>query len=336
MLNEIRNSILLELHNSFTVEQLKQIDLAVAKAMIGYDVKKQETLPSPTQVVMQTELIEFLIRKEMKGCSKGTIQRYKELLVNFSMWINKDLKEVTDIDVLAYLHYRENCLWHGKLISKRTIDGQRRILSSFYTYLHDTGKISKNPLKTVEPIKYKAAIRKPLNDIELELARNACVTVREKAIFEVLYASGGRVSEIVSINHTDIDFDKRRILVVGKGNKERYIYLNAKAILAIKNYMCSRDDDNDALFVASRKPHQRLKKNSIENEVRRIGQRSGIGRKLFPHLLRHTFATNALMRGVKIEEVSKMLGHESMDTTRIYAKISDDDVRYTYKKYYVG
>ena len=336
MSNDFRNNILLDLQGSFTPMQLKSIDTAIAKAMIGFKIEKEETLPEVLNQYMPFEIQEFLIRKEIKGCSHGTICRYKEALSSFALWIKKDVKQVSDIDILCYLHYKETHSFHKELLSKRTIEGQRRILSSFYSYMHDTGKITVNPMKMIDPIKYKSMVRQPLNDIELELVRNACVTLRERAIFEVLYATGGRVSEIQHINYNDIDFDKRRILITGKGDKERYIYFNAKAIIAIQNYLNERTDSNPALFVTIRNPHHRLGKNSIEKVIRDIGIRSGIKKKLFPHLLRHTFATDSLMHGARIEEVQKMLGHACIDTTRIYAQISDEDIRYTYRKCHVG
>ncbi len=329
MVSEVRNAVIVSLENYFTAEQLQMIDLAVAKALQGYNLEKQETLPMARESVMSADIKEFLARKRLKGCSDGTITQYSMALERFCMWLRKDIRSVQDIDILAYLDYRMS----RDNVSKRTLDNNRLILSSFFTFMHDTGKMSWNPSRTVDPIKYKAAIREPLNDIELEKVRNACVTPRERALFEVLYASGARVSEIASINYADIDPHARTTIITGKGDQERYIFLSAKAMVAIENYLATRKDNNPALFVSAIAPHDRLGKNSIESEIARIGERSGIGRPVFPHLLRHTFATDMLCHGVEINEVSKMLGHKKLETTQIYAKTSREMLENAHKKH---
>lgn len=331
MADEFRSNILIDLQGDFSAEQLKTIDLAIAHAMRGYKIEKEETLPSTTTQQFPIDIKEFLIRKEMKGCSSGTLEQYKNLLNDFYMFIKKDLREVKDYDILSYLKYRENL---GA--SKCTIDGKRLIISSFYTFMHDTGKIVSNPTKTIDRIKFTAKVREPLDDMELEMVRSACKTPRERALFEVLYASGGRVSEISKMNYSDINQMNWSMIILGKGNKERIIFLNAKAMLAIKKYMATRTDSNPALFVGTRKPFNRLGKEAIERELRKIGEHSEIGRRVFPHLLRHTYATNLLSHGAPIEEVSELLGHQKLSTTQIYTKINTRELEHTYRKCHVG
>ena len=328
MVTEIRNRIIMELEGEFSAEQLNAIDLAVAKALRGCKVEQEETLPAIYHSGFPVEVREFFARKKMKGCSVGTLKRYKELLTDFCLWLDKDIKNVTDVDILTYLAMRGN-----RGVSNHTLDGIRRILSSFYTFLHDTGKIAVNPVKAIDPIKYKAKVREPLNDIELEKVRNACQTLREKALFEVLYSTGCRVSEIVGIDYADINIQTRSVIVTGKGDQERFVFFNAKSLLAIENYMATRTDDNPALSVSERAPHERIKKNAIENVIRAIGERSEIGRGIFPHLLRHTFATDMLEHGAKIDEVSTLLGHKKLETTRIYAKTSTASIAAAHRKF---
>lgn len=329
MTNEFRNRLIASIEHNFTTEQLSMIDMAVAKAFRGYKLEPEETLPVLYMDCRPIEIDEFLARKRLKGCSKGTLMQYEYAMNDFSFWLRKDIKTVLDIDVLAYLDWTYN----KGMVSLRTLDGRRLILSSFFTFMHDTGKMSYNPMKTIDRIKFKEKVREPLDDMELEKVRNACSTIREKAIFETLYSTGGRVSEVVSMNYTDIDFDKRSVLITGKGNYERYVYFTPKAIIAIENYLKTRSDDNIALFVGSRKPYKRLSKASIESIVREIGKRSGVGRNVFPHLLRHTFATDMLSHGAKINEVSKLLGHHKLETTQIYAKVSNNNLHNSHKMY---
>lgn len=329
MTNEIRNKVLLLLENKFTTEQLQEIDLAVAKAMRGYKIEKEETLPSVRNNEMPIEIKEFIARKRLKGCSKGTIYQYTDVLSNFAYWLKKDLSTVKDLDVLMYLDWIKTTY----KISDRTLDTRRLILSSFYSFMHSTGKISYNPMATIDRIKFKEKVREPLSDMELEMARNACQTLREKALFEVLYSTGARVSEIVEINYTEIDKEHRSVVILGKGNCERHVYFNAKSMLAINNYLATRNDDNPALFIQTRAPYHRLGKSSIEQIIRNIGERSGIGRRVFPHLMRHTMATDALSHGAKINEVSALLGHKKLETTKIYAKISNATLQKTHAQF---
>lgn len=329
MTNEIRNKVLITLRENFTTEQLHMIDMAIAKALVGYRIEKEETLPAIVGDEIPAEIKEFLIRKELKGCSAGTYVQYEYILKNFAFRINKNIREVKDTDVLAYLDYRMNSCG----VSARTANGNRLILSSFFTYMHDTGKMSYNPMKTVDPIKFKAKVREPLSDIELERVRNACQTLREKALFEVLYSTGARVSEIVGLDYTNIDISSRSAIITGKGDQERHIFLNAKSLLAIDNYIKSRNDNQSALFVGDVSPHKRLSKASIESIIRDIGKRAGLNRPLFPHLLRHTFATDMLAQGAKIDEVSEMLGHKKLETTKIYAKTSKASLETAHRRF---
>ena len=329
MTNEIRNKVLITLRENFTTEQLHMIDLAVAKALVGYQIDKEETLPAVIGDEIPVEIKEFLIRKELKGCSKGTHALYEYVLKDFAFRLNKNIRETKDTDILAYLDYRiKSC---G--VSERTANGNRLILSSFFTYMHDTGKMSHNPIKTVDSIKFKAKVRQPLSDMELERVRNACETLREKALFEVLYSTGARVSEITNLDYTEIDVNARSAIITGKGNQERHIFFNAKSLIAIDAYLKSRDDDSQALFVSEKSPYKRLSKCAIEQIIRRIGERAGIGRAVFPHLLRHTFATDMLAQGAKIDEVSEMLGHKKLETTKIYAKTSKTSLEAAHRRF---
>lgn len=265
------------------------------KQCFGYVVKKEETLPSVVDDDTQMVVKEFIARKRIKGCSNGTINLYRSVIKDFATYIKKDLITAKDIDILMYIDWvgttRHNTL--------KTLDEKRLILSSFFTFLHTTGKMSYNPMATIDRIKFKETVRQPLSDLELEKVRNSCKTLREKALVEVLYSTGARVSEIVNLNYTDIDMEHRSVVVLGKGNCERTVYFTAKSIIAIQNYLNSRTDDNPALFIQGKKPNCRLGKTSIEREIRNLGVRSGISRRVFPHLMRHTMATDALNRGAK-------------------------------------
>lgn len=161
----------------------------------------------------------------------------------------------------------------------------------------------------------------------------ACKTVREKALVEFLYSTGARVTETCSIKIADVDFEKGEVWLFGKGSKHRKSYITAKCSLYLTEYLKSRKDDSEYLFVSERRPHNALKKEAIERVIRNVGKRSGIGRKLFPHLFRHTVATDMLQKSVAVTDVQRMLGHVNINTTMIYAKVKDEEVKNNHHKY---
>lgn len=324
-MQKIRDRILSLLSCNFNAEQLQMIDLAVAEALKGMKVEPEETLPAVINGGM-AEVMEYLARKKSKGLSSGTLEQYRQVLTAFMQATQKKIDDIQDWDILKFLDQYEN--YRG--IGKRRKDSMRVILNGFFRYMTDCGRIKLNPMSTIEAIKFKKKVRQPLTPLEFERVRRACETPKEKAIIEFLFATGCRVSEVVNLNRDDIDYFDQKIKVTGKGDKERYVFINAPAIVAIDEYFKSRNDKNEALFVSDRKPHQRLKKNAIEKIVKQIGERSGIGRKIFPHLIRHTTATYLYQHGMRLEDLQIFLGHESADTTRIYAKDDPNITKHAY------
>lgn len=185
---------------------------------------------------------------------------------------------------------------------------------------------------TVEAIRFEKRVRESLSDIELERLRKACTTLREHALVEFLFATGCRVDETIRVNREDIDYDRRLVKVFGKGKKERYVCLNAAAVVALGNYLDSRTDSSHALFVSQCRPHQRLGKNALENIIRKIGKKAGLVRRVFPHLLRHTFATFLLRHGMPIQQLQVLMGHSDTSTTLIYAHVDPEQIYASYRQ----
>lgn len=273
----------------------------------------------------------YMISKKIEGLSPGTLKIYDLYLKDFFMYVGKPLEQINANDIRVYLYQ----LQQRRKISNHSLDGKRLVINTFLEWCKNENYISRNPCKQINPIKFEEKPREPLTDIELELVRYACKSCRDRAIIELLYSTGCRVSEMVNLNKSDIDFDSGEVHLFGKGSKHRISYINAKAEVALKKYLSTRKDTDNALIVSERKPHKRLSKTGIERAVRIIGERSKIGRNLYPHLLRHTTASDALNRGMNVTEVQKILGHEKLDTTMIYAKISQENVRYSHRKYIV-
>ena len=161
---------------------------------------------------------------------------------------------------------------------------------------------------------------------------NSCNTLREKAILDFAYSTGCRVGEIVKANKSDINWSERSLYIIGKGDKQRKVYFSARAKISMLKYLESRKDNNSALFVSSKKPYGRLGEATIQREVKRVGERTPNKTHVFPHRIRHTFASNAINSGVSLTALQNLLGHEDANTTIIYAKTSDRFVEQEYLK----
>lgn len=150
-------------------------------------------------------------------------------------------------------------------------------------------------------------------------------------MIDMLYSTGVRVGELVSLNRGDLDLANRECIVFGKGEKERVVYFNSETKVHLVKYLESRKDDNEALFVTLRAPHTSLSISAVEHRVKLLGQNQGIS-KVHPHRFRMTMATHALAKGMKIEQVQHLLGHNQIDTTLQYALVDDEDVKNAHKK----
>ena len=310
---DIRGRVLTLLSDDFTGEQLHRIDKAITVAMSGYQIIPEETLPAPLCDLF-TDTAEYLVRKKSKGLSDGTLYQYEMVLRVFCAYMKKPFDMITDMDIIKFLDEWE----HVKGISKRRKDGIRVILNGFFRFLSDTGRIDRNPMVTVEPVKCGTTVRDHLTIDEIDRMKAVCHSKRDTALLEVLFSTGCRVGEISRMNIADLD--SGQIKVTGKGNKERIVFLTSDAQRAIDDYLSSRDGLNPALFVSEGSPHRRLGKGGVERAIRRIGETAGISRRVYPHLIRHTTATYLLSQGMPIDQIQVYLGHASIETTRIYAK----------------
>lgn len=297
----------------------------------------------------------FLTAKIVKGCTGRTIDFYKKTLIFVFERIHKTADEVTTDDIRYYLAIRQK----RDGISKTTANNELRILGSFYQYLQQEEIILKNPVLKIEKIKERKKKKSAFTELEVEKIRDAAKNYREKAIVDVLLSTGCRVSELVAIKISDIDGD--RLIVRGKGEKDRIVYLNAKAVISVEKYLSERNDKNPYIFcggiragdkkrmyryqnskngewykdTALVSEHDHVDKGTVEQMMRKLKKRSGIESSCYPHKFRRTCATMALRRGMPIEQVSKMLGHESIETTQIYLDLSEEDLAQAHKKYVV-
>ena len=161
--------------------------------------------------------------------------------------------------------------------------------------------------------------------------RDHCDSLRDLAIIDLLASSGMRIGEMVTLNREDINFNERECVVFGKGNRERLVYFDARTKIHLQNYLDSRTDSNPALFVTLRTPFKRIQIGGVELRLRELGRRLSIP-KVHPHKFRRTLATSAIDKGMPIEQVQQLLGHQSVDTTLQYAMVNQNNVKLSHRK----
>ena len=304
-----------------------------------------------TDILDDNELIQrFLIQKKIDGLSKRTIDYYRVTLEKWlHFYIKKSVLEWTRDDVR--MHFARRMIDYPD-VSKVTINNDRRNFSSFFTWLMDEGYLRNgNPMKAMKKIKVDKVIKEPIPDDQIEVTRDKLAekksankvgtkmwlkVVRDQAIFEFLLTTGCRIGELTTAKLKDLDLERKEIKVFGKGAKERVCYLNTLSVLRMQQWLDARKNiDNEYIFVAVDKTkgkHQRLKISGVEIAIRRLGRECGF-ENIHPHRFRRTAATTALRKGMPIEQVQLMLGHEQIDTTMIYAKTDTKNVKYSHDKY---
>ncbi|WP_242951767.1 site-specific tyrosine recombinase/integron integrase [Clostridium botulinum] len=268
----------------------------------------------------------YLASKKLDGLSLETLKNYRYNLIIFADYLRKPLAAIGTMDLRMFLGAR--C----KNMKPSSMNGQISILKSFFGWLADEDYIPKNPAAKLKQTKEPKRVRKPLTKEEIELLREACETDRQRALVEFTISTGCRISEIFKVNKDDINWHEMSLFVVGKGDKERKVYFNTKAKILLKKYLFSREDDNPALFVTSKRPYNRLGRRSIQREFKKIANMAGIEKSIHPHLFRHSFATYKINSGMPMPIIQHLMGHESPATTQIYAQLSEETVKYEYKK----
>ena len=285
--------------------------------------------PPPDPAEANEGLMEsFLAAKRLEGCSEKSLKYYHATLSAMFLKMGKPIQEIETDDLRKYLTaYQEE---HRS--SRVTIDNIRRILSSFFSWLEEEEYILKNPVRRIHKVKTTNAIKETYSDEELERMRDQCENDRDLALIDILSSTGMRVGELVRLDRDDINFEERECIVLGKGDKERIVYFDARTKIHLQNYLQSRTDENPALFVSLNSPHERLKIGGVEVRLREYGRKLNI-EKMHPHKFRRTMATRAIDKGMPVEQLQHLLGHQRIDTTMQYAMVKQSNVKQAHKKY---
>ena len=270
----------------------------------------------------------FIAAKRIEGCSEKTLTYYNKTITAMIEAIGKTVQQITTDDLRQYLTSYQT----ERHSSKVTIDNIRRILASFYSWLEDEDYIIKSPVRRIHKVKTAKIIKDTYSDETLELMRDHCDSLRDLAIIDLLASSGMRIGEMVTLNREDINFNERECVVFGKGNRERLVYFDARTKIHLQNYLDSRTDSNPALFVTLRTPFKRIQIGGVELRLRELGRRLSIP-KVHPHKFRRTLATSAIDKGMPIEQVQQLLGHQKIDTTMHYAMVKQQNVKLAHRKF---
>lgn len=270
----------------------------------------------------------FVAAKRVEGCTERTIAYYRTTIEAMLKEVGLPVRQITTDILREYLtnyQLRNNC-------SKVTVDNIRRNLSSFFAWLEDEDHIIKSPIRRIHKVKTGTVVKETFSDENIEQLRDGCHCIRDLAIIDLLYSTGMRVGELCNLDIEDINFDERECIVYGKGNKERRVYFDAKAKLHLQKYLKNREDSNPALFVSLDKPYDRLGINAVEYRLRQLGTELSIN-KVHPHKFRRSMATKAIDKGMPIEQVQKLLGHQQIDTTMHYAMVNQTNVKMSHRKF---
>lgn len=315
-------------------EQIEALKKSLDQTLGNYKLEKEEPKTSLEKSIRDINieaLEDFLNTKRVEAKSNCTIYNYGNEISKMFNVVAKDYREITADDIRKYMNYRKE---HDGLATV-SVHNIRMYLMSFYKWCMVEERIYKNPMDKIGVVKTEKKVIETLTDEEAEIIRCACKSERDLAIIDLLSGSGMRVSELSGLNKRDVNFETGEIKVFGKGSKERICFMTGRAKVHLRWYLESRTDNNEALFVTSKHPYNRLGKNGVEFILKQISKRSGLERcRLYPHKYRATLATNMINKGADISTVQGILGHSSCDTTlSCYARINTSTLRSEHNKY---
>lgn len=341
--------IITDLVDKIGVENTNKVKEELELKLNNVEFVKKETSLVLNQNETAMIVRKFIACKQLQGLTQRTLKAYLTELANFFKKIKKNVKDISSDDIRFFLADAR------KTANNITVDNKRRYLNSFFEWAETEEIINKNPVKKIDKIKAPKKVKESFTDVEIEMMRNELQNkkyydfdeyanlrkLRNIAIFELLLSSGMRVAELVSVNRYQVSNDESEITILGKGNKERKVYLNAKANIAINNYLNARKDKLDCLFVGygnkglartykSKESLNRIDISSVEGMIRNLGKRLNI--EAYPHKFRRTVATMAVKKGMPIEQVQKILGHATLNTTQIYVNVDENQVKMSHER----
>ena len=302
--------------------QLKIRDILLNQ-LYPYQVTSVETALVASD--LEEKLAMYIQSLKLRGYSDATLKNDIYKIRKLGEFIVKPVSTITYNDLRQFLYIQT------KDLKPSSTNNYISVIKTFFQWLTDEEYITKNPMSKIKQTKIPRRLRKSLSIEEVEKLRDACKDVRERAVIEFIFATGCRVSEVVNIDLNDINWQQLSVRVIGKGDKEREVYFDARTKLHLKAYLQSRTDDNPALIVSLKAPYNRLTIGGVEKAVRKLGEMAQIN-KVHPHKFRRTLATMAIDKGMPIEQVQNLLGHKNINTTMQYAMVNTANVKNSHRK----
>jgi len=319
LLNEIKTT----LSDKLTAKILDETIIEIENKMINFIIDKDLTVCN--QNAFNELLDTFIEAKQIEGRSEKTLERYKYVLKRFRDETKIPINKVTVFSLRSWLSKEQS-----RGIGDKTLEGYRCVFSSFFGWLHKEGLLPGNPCANLGPIKCRKQVKIPYSVIDIEVLKEACDNIRDKALISFLLSTGCRISEVCNLNRDSIDLENHECTVLGKGDKERTVLFDDVTALLLKRYFSERTDNSPALFAG--KGTKRITPNGVRAKLKKIARTANV-ENVHPHRFRRTLATHLIDRGMDIQEVAALLGHEKLDTTMKYVYINKVNVKNAYKKY---
>lgn len=338
MLEKILLDVCNEMSSCLDEEQLRKLQNVLFISFHGKEIVEEKHELIATGTDSDTAKVRmFVASKRVSGRQDNTLAQYVREITHCRNALGKSFDDITTMDLRWYF----GMLREKNGISMVTLQGRMRYLNSFWTFLEREGLAEENPVSRIESLRIESTIKQAFSAQDLEAMRLACDQERDRALIEFLYATGVRVSELCSLNVGDIDLYKQEFKVMGKGRKERNLYVTDSACFHLFRYLkwrCQKEEctweelAERPLFASMKGRHERMTPAGVQYLLKQIGKKAGVG-NVHPHRFRRTFATDLLARGMRIEEVMVLMGHTKIETTLIYCNIKQDSVRESYRKY---
>ncbi len=319
LMKEIESALSSKITNQMMIDVMAEIETKI----VEYQVDRDEG--NCDRYAFNELLDAFIEAKTIEGRSVKTMDRYRYILGRLRDETSVPINSMTVFTVRSWLSKEQS-----RGISDITLEGYRNIFSSFFGWLHKEGLLKNNPCANLGPIKCRKQVKTPYSDIEIEMLKEACECSRDKALVQFLLSTGCRISEVCALNRDSLNFHELEVKVLGKGDKERTVFFDDVTAMLMKRYLDERTDDSPALFAG--KGTARMTPGGVRAKLNKIADRAGV-KDVFPHKFRRTLATTLIDRGMSIQEVASILGHDKLDTTMKYVFLSKTNVKNHYHKY---
>lgn len=309
------------LSETIPAREMAQIMTVAADALVYFDVAQKET-----EAYKSDDLLDaYIAAMKVQGRSGKTVERYSYIIKRMMESVKVNTRGITVYHLRQYLMKEKE-----RGISDSTLEGTRQVFSAYFNWLQREGLIDSNPTANLGTIKRQKKIKAIYSDVDIERMKFCCESVRDRAIVSFLLSTGCRISEVCGLNRTDVDVTNLECTVLGKGNKERTVYIDSVTAMLLKEYMASRTDLYPALFVG--RGTQRITPHGVRRMLVKLSEAAKV-EHVHPHKFRRTLATNLIRHGMPIQEVASILGHDKLDTTMQYVVLDKSDVKNSYRKY---